>query len=257
MWLGSYDIKSAMIHKTQWPVAKIIAHRGASSVAPENTLAALQKAFELGATWVEADVRLTLDNQPVIFHDADLSRCTNGRGPVRKTPYAVIAGLDAGSWFNPQYAGEKVPTLDQWLQAAARQGCGVILDLKGGWRDAKQLADQVSVALSRHWRSDLPRPLISSDSPACLRAVAAHQLGWNLAYIMQKQKRGWVKVVEKLHCVAVHLDHEFLSERWLNQLKKHKLHIAAYTVNDPVRAQQLFDWGIESVFTDDPRLKGH
>src|SRR5476651_1884741 len=99
-----------------WPVSKLIAHRGASAVAPENTLIALEKAHELGAAWIEADVRLTLDNEVIIFHDDTLNRCTNGRGLVRKTPYSVIAGLDAGSWFSPAYAGEKVSTLDQWLQ---------------------------------------------------------------------------------------------------------------------------------------------
>lgn len=243
-----------MIDKTPWPVSKLIAHRGACAVAPENTLAALYKASELGASWIEADVRLTLDNEAVIFHDSTLERCTNGRGLVRKTPYEVITGLDAGSWFGAKYAGEKVPTLDQWLQAAAKLKCGIILDLKGSWHEAKRLADHVSVSLSRYWRSDLPRPFISSESVSCLRAVAAHQLGWNLAYIMQQERRGWEKIVERLDCIAVHIDHQFISERWLNQLKKQQVHIAAYTVNDPVRAQQLFDWGIESIFTDDPRL---
>lgn len=239
---------------TSWPVAKLIAHRGASVIAPENTLVALEKARELGATWVEADVRLTLDNELIVFHDATLDRTTNGRGLVRITPYSVIAHLDAGSWFSPQYAGEKVPTLAQWLQAAAKLELGIVLDLKGGWQQAKRLADLVSVALSRYWGSHLLQPIISSDNPVCLRAMAAQQLGYELAYIMRGKKSGWVKRIKQLHCIAVHLDHEFISERWLHQLKEQRLHIAAYTVNDPLRAQQLFMWGVDSVFTDNPLL---
>lgn len=237
-----------------WPVAKLIAHRGASRVAPENTIAALAKAHELGASWIEADVRLTLDGEAVIFHDAELGRCTNGRGPVRKTPYGVIAQLDAGSWFSPLYAGEKIPTLEEWLRFAAERGCGIILDLKGNWQDAKRLVDHVSVSLARCWGSHLPPPIISSDSESCLKAAAALQLGWGLAYIMPREHRRWKKIADKLNCVAVHLDHEFISERWIQQLKKQGLHIAAYTVNDPARAEQLFNWGVDSIFTDDPLL---
>lgn len=237
-----------------WLVAKLIAHRGASALAPENTLAALEKAYQLGATWVEADVRLTLDGEAIIFHDAELSRCTNGRGAVGKTPYATIADLDAGSWFDSRFAGEPVPTLDQWLEAAAKRGLGVILDLKGKWPRTKVLADHVSRALSQHYRGDLPRPLISSESPACLCAVAAQQMDWDLAYILRKDSRGWQKVVGQLHCVAVHLDHQFISERWLRQLKNLGLHIAAYTVNDRIRAEQLFGLGVDSLFTDDPHV---
>lgn len=246
-----------MTKHNPWHVAKIIAHRGASAIAPENTLAALVRAHELGATWIEADVRLTLDGEAVIFHDADLDRCTNGRGLVRKTQYSIIASLDAGSWFSPQYAGERIPTLDEWLQAAAQRGLGIILDLKGSWHEAKRLADHVSVSLARHWHGKLPRPLISSESVSCLKAIKAQQLEWDLAYIMQRERGRWIKVVEQLRCIAVHVDHQYLSEHWLNQLKKHGLHIAAYTVNDPLRAQQLFDWGIESVFSDDPCLGSH
>ncbi len=240
--------------KNQWPVAKLIAHRGASALSPENTIASLEKAYELGATWIEADVRLTLDYEAIMFHDQDLARCTNGRGLVRRTPYAVIANLDAGGWFSPKYHGERIPTLDQWLQAAAKRGLGIILDLKGSWFEARRLADQVSVLLSRRWPAHLPRPIISSDSPAMLRAMAAQQLNWNLSYIMRGETSNWQKIINKLHCISVHINHQFISEYWIQQLLKEKLHIAAYTVNDPVRAQQLFEMGIESVFTDDPRL---
>lgn len=246
-----------MKEKNNWLVSPVIAHRGASAIAPENTLAALRKAHELGSTWVEADVRLTLDGEVVVFHDTNFERCTNGRGLVRKTPYAVIADLDAGSWFSPQYAGEQIPTLDQWLQCAAELKMGIILDLKAGRLDARRLADLVTVSLSRHWHGELPKPILSSEVPACLKVLAATQLGWDLAYIMRDDRGSWKKLVKDTQCVAVHLDHQYLSDRWLQQLKELKLHVAAYTVNDPLRARQLFDWGVESVFSDDPQLLNH
>lgn len=243
-----------MVEKSPWPVAKIIAHRGASAVAPENTLSALIKAKELGATWVQADVRLTLDDEAVIFHDDTLERCTNGRGLVRKTQYAIIRGLDAGSWFSHRYSGEKIPTLDHWLQAAAAAQLGIILNLHSTWFGVRRLTDHVVSSLSRYWRGDLPQPLIASESVSCLKRITALQLGWNLAYVMPEERRGWQKIVREYRCLAVHIDHQFISERWLQELKQQKLYIAAYTVNDPHRAEQLFDLGIDSVFTDDPRL---
>jgi glycerophosphoryl diester phosphodiesterase len=244
-----------MIKPTTWQVSKLIAHRGASVIAPENTIAALTKAVDFGATWVEADVRLTLDNEAVIFHDTKLDRCTNGRGLVNKTPYSIMSTLDAGSWFSPQYAGEKIPTLQEWLEVAAQLGCGIILDLKCSWHEAKKLSDYVSVLLARHWNSrGLPRPIISSDSVSCLRAMHAQQLDWELAYILPREQGPWEKTVDKLECISVHIDHQSISERWLQQIKARGLRIAAYTVNDPLRAQQLFDWGVDSIFSDDPRL---
>lgn len=243
-----------MIDKTPWPVAKLIAHRGASAVAPENTLSALLKAKELGATWVEADVRLTLDGEAVMFHDDSLERCTNGRGLVRKTPYDVIAALDAGSWFSPKFAAEKVPTLDQWLPVAAAQGLGIVLNLHPNLFAVRRLADHVITSISRYWRNDLPLPVIVSESAACLRRIYTQQLGWGLGYVMPEEHRGWKKTVSQYHCSAVLVDHQFISDRWLGELKKQKLHIAAYTVNDPLRAQQLLDWGIHHILTDDPRL---
>lgn len=238
----------------KWDIPRLIAHRGAAAYAPENTLAALVKAHDLGATWIEMDVRLSRDGEAVIFHDAKLNRCTNGRGYVAKTPYAVITHLDAGSWFSSQFMGEKVPTLDQWLITAAELQCGVILDLKATRFKVKRLTDHVVASLARYWPQNLRPPLISSDSIACLRAIANLKMGWKLAYITNEERGRWLKFAEELNLVSLHIDHHFLSQRWLKLIKAAGLRSAAYTINDRERALQLFDWGIDSVFSDDPQL---
>lgn len=238
----------------KWDVPKLIAHRGAAAFAPENTLASLNKAHAQGAMWIEADVRLTRDGEAIIFHDDKLNRCTNGKGLVAKTPYSVISTLDAGSWFSRQFIGEKIPTLDQWLMAAAELRCGIILDLKVTRFQTKRLVDHVVSSLSRYWPKDLPPPLISSTSSSCLRAVSRQKMGWDLAYITNEERGRWQKLAQELECVALHIDHHFLSQRWINLIKKQNLRIAAYTINERDRALQLFDWGIDSVFSDDPQL---
>lgn len=110
-------------------VRQVIAHRGASTERPECTLSAVRRAIEAGATAVEVDVRTTKDGQLVILHDATLDRTTNGSGPIREKTLAEVKQLDAGSWFDPKFRGEQVPTLAEVL-IACRQKIDVLLDLK-------------------------------------------------------------------------------------------------------------------------------
>ncbi|MCF6521499.1 glycerophosphodiester phosphodiesterase family protein [Streptomyces sp. JJ36] len=117
---------------------RVVAHRGASGYAPENTLAAVDKADELGIRWVENDVQRTRDGELVVLHDTTLERTTNaeevfpGRAPWRVADFtaAEIARLDAGSWFGPEYAGERVPTLEQFLGRVGQNHQKLLLELK-------------------------------------------------------------------------------------------------------------------------------
>src|SRR5271154_304501 len=93
----------------------IVAHRGASGHAPENTLAAFQRAVELGASFIETDLHLTRDARFVAIHDQNLERTTNGKGAVREHTLAELRKLDAGMWFDRQYMGQQIPTLEDVL----------------------------------------------------------------------------------------------------------------------------------------------
>ena len=92
-----------------------IAHRGASTIAPENTIAAFRKALEVGAGGLEFDVHFSKDGVPVIIHDEKLERTTNCHGLVQDLNLAELQALDAGSWFSTEFAGVSIPTLDQVL----------------------------------------------------------------------------------------------------------------------------------------------
>ncbi len=94
---------------------QVIAHRGASSYAPENTFASFDLALKMGATALETDVRASRDGVPVLFHDARVERTTNGRGAVKDLTYAELAELDAGRWFDERFAGERIPGLEDFL----------------------------------------------------------------------------------------------------------------------------------------------
>ena len=109
---------------------RVIGHRGAAAVAPENTLASLRRAKELGAGWVEFDVKLTRDGAAVLIHDERLERTTDGRGEVARTTLAELRKLDAGAWFDPAFAGERVPTLGDALALCGELGLGINVEVK-------------------------------------------------------------------------------------------------------------------------------
>ncbi len=101
----------------------VIGHRGASSLAPENTYAAFQMALERGADGLELDAKLSSDGVAVVHHDQTLDRTTDGSGLLSKQPLAMLEALDAGSSFNASYRGEKIPTLESVFEAFGERHC--------------------------------------------------------------------------------------------------------------------------------------
>ena len=149
---------------------RVIGHRGAAARAPENTPAGLRRAKALGCAWVEFDVRLTGDGALVLCHDARLDRTTSGSGPVSSQTLASIRQCDAGSWFDPNFAGEKVPTLEEALWLAAELDLGANVEIKADrgreYATAAAVADTVEQRRGR-----TPALLVSSFLPLVLAAL--------------------------------------------------------------------------------------
>lgn len=113
---------------------QVIAHRGNSSVAPQNTLAAFEAAWRAGADAIEIDVQLTADGDVVVIHDDTVDATTSGSGAVADLERSAIRALDAGSWFSPAFAGQRVPTFAEVIDLLQRRpGIGLLLELKGSW----------------------------------------------------------------------------------------------------------------------------
>jgi len=108
----------------------IIAHRGASSLAPQNTLSAFQLAIDVGADYLELDVRMSSDDSLMVIHDATVDATTDGSGTVNSKTYAQLRALDAGSWFGPGFIGEQIPTLHEALSMAKNNGSKVCVEIK-------------------------------------------------------------------------------------------------------------------------------
>lgn len=231
-------------------LSKIIAHRGAPRLAPENTLAALIKAAELGAKWVEFDVMVTRDFHSIIFHDHKLNRTTNGRGTVEDTAWPVIQNLDAGSWFGAEFSEEKVPSFAQYIKKAAELNMGVNIELKGNHATAKILSEHVVAELSEYWHKDLPLPLVSSSSVNCLTAIWERAPELLLGIIIDKWDRNILAKMKRYHCVSCHSYHKILNRDRVAQLKDQGKYVLAYTVNERERALELFDFGVDAIFSD-------
>jgi glycerophosphoryl diester phosphodiesterase len=126
------------------PGSQIIAHRGYSARAPENTLAALEAALAAGADAVEFDIRTAACGTPVLFHDPMLGRTTNGVGPLSRRPLGHLRALDAGAWFGPEFKDQKIPTLEEALQKLAGRVGQLYQDIKG-YREMEDLDRMVEI----------------------------------------------------------------------------------------------------------------
>jgi len=231
---------------------RVIGHRGAAAVAPENTLAGLRAAAECGVSWVEVDVRLTADDGLVLIHDDTLDRTTDGSGPVRAASLAGVRALDAGAWFSSAFAGEKVPTLEEAIALLATLDLRVNLEMKADAGDEAATGAALAGALRASWPADREPPLISSFRYDCIAAFAAAMPELPLAFLMNWSHKDWGTRRTLLDWRAIHCSQHRLTRQRVAVLKQSGLPVAAYTVNTARRAKTLFGYGVDAVFSDDP-----
>ncbi|QEW06743.1 glycerophosphoryl diester phosphodiesterase [Nitrincola iocasae] len=234
--------------------SRLIAHRGCSLLAPENTLAAMSLSKKLGVDWVELDANLMGDGTVVVFHDDRLERLTNGQGMLMDLSVEDLAGLDAGSHFSAAYQGETIPTLEQMLKQLDRDQLGLNLEIKCYPSfTAEQIVLPVIALLERHWTA-FERLIISCFETEVLTLIRQHKPDWPLGQLWEELPSDWQTTVEQLNAVSVHLDHTTLTNAQAKAIKQSGLDLYVYTVNDKTTAKRLFDMGVDGIFTDDPTL---
>ena len=230
----------------------VIGHRGAARIAPENTLAGLRAAAAAGAGCVEFDVKLTADGTAVLFHDDGLERTTDGRGRLRDLPLDALRRLDAGAWFDPRFAGERVPTFAEALALCADLGLGVNVEIKPDrGREVETAAGAMSV-LSEHWPAAAPA-IVSSFEPVCLEVARASAPDRPRGYLTRSIPGDWRDAMARLDCATLHVGTRRLGTGVrLSAAIATGVPVLLYTVNHPRRARELFALGVRSVFSDDP-----
>jgi glycerophosphoryl diester phosphodiesterase len=230
----------------------VIGHRGAAARAPENTLAGLRVAAELGAHWVEFDVMLSKDGVPVLMHDETLERTTNGRGRVARHTAAELVELDAGAWFGPQFAGERVPTFEQTVTELLRLQHGANVEIKPSGGRGAETGEVVAGYLREAWPSDGPPLLLSSFDRGALAAAQRVAPAIPRGLLAEWLPGDWDDAMRALACSTLHLNHRRITLGRLRSLAAKDVAVLLYTVNDGSRARDLLARGAMAVITDVP-----
>ena len=232
---------------------RIIAHRGASQVAPENTLAAFRAATAQGARWVEFDVSLLGDGTAVLSHDADLDRCTDATGPLAGLGRADLEGLDAGGWKGAAFRGERMPVLEEALEEIARLGLWANLEMKPHDADPGPLAAAVAAALgARPWTRE--RVIVSSFSLEALEVFRTLDAAQPLAVLFNTPPADWRAAMRRVDAAALHLNWRTLRQSLLTEAMAHGLDVRVYTANDPRLMAPFRRMGLTGIVTDHPPL---
>jgi glycerophosphoryl diester phosphodiesterase len=235
---------------------RVVGHRGASADAPENTLAAFRLAAEQGAGAIELDAKLSADGVPMVIHDDTLDRTTDGRGDVRAHTFAALDRLDAGSWFDRRFAGEKLPTLEATLKLCLAVGLELNIEIKPCPGRAAETAEKVVADVRRFWPADRPAPLLSCFDPEGLAAARAAHDGLPRGFLVDDLDDAAITTARRLGCVALHVHQVALDRDGIAAIKDASLVPVAWTVNRPERAVELAGWGVASIISDRPGAIG-
>jgi glycerophosphoryl diester phosphodiesterase len=236
---------------TSWPYPFWIAHRGAGTLAPENTLAAFRVGAGHGYRAFECDVKLSADGEPFLLHDADLDRTTDGQGPAGQQAFGQLALRDAGSWHSARFAGEPMPSLAAVARYVLANGFQLNIEIKPTPGLEAETGRRVAQAAAQLWAKAQVPPLLSSFEPAALLAAreAAPLLPRGL--LLETWWDGALDMAtQALDTVAVITHHRMMDGAALRQLRARHQRALCYTVNDPDVARRLVDLGVDGLITD-------
>ncbi|UFT97700.1 glycerophosphodiester phosphodiesterase [Radiobacillus kanasensis] len=233
-------------------MTKIFAHRGASKVAPENTMAAFKLAYEMHAEGIETDVQLTKDQVPVLIHDENVRRTTNGTGFVQDYTLEELKQLDAGSWFSDKYEGETIPTLDEFLTWVQDKPLDLNIELKNNVIDYKDLE---SIVYDRLVAFDLiPRTVISSFSSESIKRFKDISSDLATAWLTSSKIRFMIPFTKSLGANRLHIKYTLLNKRIVKKCHANDFEVAVYTINRPSQMNRCFKLGCDTIFTDVPDI---
>jgi glycerophosphoryl diester phosphodiesterase len=230
----------------------VIGHRGACAYAPENTIAAFTKAAQLGVKWVEFDVMQAADGELIIFHDELLDRTSNGHGEVYRYPYPYLYSLDAGSWFNIAFSGERIPTLRAVMEFLQNANMSANVEIKALPGHEEQIVKRVLHDLQPYLAAGNIQFLFSSFSIIALTFLRQYSPQCQIGLLLHEWEPDWQRISQSLNCISVHVNQGIMSATAAQEIKNMNKMLLCYTVNNPIRAHELYSWGVDAVFSDAP-----
>ena len=224
----------------------IMAHRGASAAAPENTLAAIFKAIADGAHWVEIDVQRTADDAVVVIHDKDLMKIGSSPLIVAESPIENLVAVDVGSWFDPKFANQRIPTLEEVLKRC-KEKIKVNIELKYyGW-DERLARRVVEIVEKTEMENDI---VVMSLQPQAVRQIKDMRPNWQVGLLSAAALSDIV--YDEADFLAVHSRMATLN--FVKRVHDVGKLLYVWTVNDTVGMMQMFDLGVDALITDKPDL---
>ncbi len=240
----------------------IIAHRGASGIAPENTLAAFAKAIEIGVDRIEMDLRQTIDGEVVIIHDKTLKRTTNGWGSVRKSSLRKIKRYSAGSWFHHSYSSEKIPTLDEVLDLVNGQ-VDLLLEVKNGSPYHHKIEANITDIIKKHnaknWcivqsfddrvlNNFRKLPQLESEVQKLFASIIP------VAPFYGGSRFSFKRVKSYEFAEEININYKYVNARVVNKIHQLNKKVNVWTVNQPTNFKKYINMGVDGIITDNPHL---
>ncbi len=234
----------------------IIAHRGYRAKYPENTLASFSAALDIGVKMIELDVMLTRDRKKVVIHDATLECTTDGHGQVNSYTLQELKELDAGSWFHPRFAGERLPALDEVLDLVSDHAL-LNIEIKSNAYEAHQPPDAIEkqvVELVRR-KNVLTSVLISSFEWKIVENVALMEDAPAIALISKYPAEGDnVKLCIRLKAFSWHPNCSELKYDQVKIMREEGIKVFPYNVDSPGEYQRMIQMDVDGIITSDPPL---
>ena len=225
-----------------------IAHRGASGYAPENTFAAFRRAIALGAGFIETDLQLSRDARLVAIHDATVNRTTNGQGAVHDMTLAELRRLDAGSWFGSEFAGERIPTIEEILEFANKHDAVFYLEMKPSGSFGGEHALISALRDSR----EIARTVVISFDPAILAAVRKIEPTLMTGLLFEGHIPSPVDKAIEIGARQLAVRGDLVTPRLLKEARGHDLQVVCWTVNHPGHMRLLVQAGVDGIISDYP-----
>jgi len=226
----------------------LIAHRGASSHAPENTIAAFERAVQLGAGFIETDLQLTRDGRFVAIHDSVLDRTTNGRGAVHDFTLAELKKLDAGRWFDRQFAGEQIPTLEEVLDFGRKHDVVFYLEVK--YDSAWGMHQALAAALQEP--QNVSRTIVISFDPGTLASIQKLGPSIMLGLLVDESVEDSVRVATEVGARQLCPRSDKVTKELVQEAHRTDLHVVTWTVNKAEEMKAAIEAGVDGIMTDFP-----
>lgn len=234
--------------------SKIIAHRGASKYAPENTIASFKKAVELGSDGIELDVQLSSDGHIVVIHDEKLERTSNGKGFVKDKTLEELRALDFGSWFSPEFKGQVIPTLTEVMELLQDWEGLLNIEIKSGPIIYPDIEEKVVNLINKFSKKYKNRIIISSFNHYSLVKVKKidSDIKTGILYVAGFYEP-WT-YAKKLDAYAIHpLFYNMIPEVVLGCLNN-GISINTYTVDNPDMIKKISGMGVPGIITNVPDI---